>query len=192
MLELMRSTPHLVAQASDYSFIQNGKISVGFTYDQCLTSNYIAFQNPTYSAKWFFAFIDRVEYESNKSTIIYYTVDNWTTWFDMLNFKTCYVLREHTNDDTIGNNTIPEDLAVGDIYCENNGIPIYEDTALDSSLYVAVATNWDPDRKTGFSGVVAYTKNVMGNLIHLFPLNDSGLYNFEHYLFIVGGQRSPG
>ncbi len=190
MLELMRSQAHLVAQASDYSFIQNGKISVGFTYDQCLTSNYIAFQNPTYSAKWFFAFIDRVEYESNKSTIIYYTVDNWTTWFDMLNFKTCYVLREHTNDDTIGSNTIPEDLAVGDIYCENNGIPIYEDRGLDDSLYVAVATNWQPADKTGFNGVVAYTKNVMGNLIHLFPLNDSGLYNFEHYLFIVGGQRS--
>ena len=190
MLELMRSQAHLVNQAADYSFIQNGKISVGFTYNECLTSNYIAFQNPTYSAKWFFAFIDKVEYESNKSTIIYYTVDNWTTWFDMFvgSIKPCYVIREHTNNDAIGNNTIPEDIAVGDVYAENSGLPIYEDTALDSDLYVAVATNWDPYNKTGYSGIVSYTKNVMGNLIHLFALNDSGLYNLEHYLFIVGGQ----
>ena len=193
MLELMRSQAHLVNQASDYSFIQNGKISVGFTYNECLTSNYIAFQNPTYSAKWFFAFIDRVEYSSNKSTIIYYTIDNWTTWFDMFvgSIKPCYVLREHTNNDAIGANTVPEDIAVGEVFAENNGLPVYKDTALDSDLYVAVSTNWDPANKTGYSGIVSYTKNVMGNLVHLFALNDSGLYNLDHYLFIVGGQGHP-
>lgn len=191
MLELMRSQAHLVNQAANYSFIQNGKISVGFTYNECLTANYIAFQNPTYSAKWFFAFIDRVEYESDRSTIIYYTIDNWATWFDMFvgSIKPCYVIREHTNNDAIGANTIPEDIAVGEVVCDNNdGLPIYVDRALDTDLYVAVATNWDPANKTGFSGIVSYTKNVMGNLIHLFALNDSGLYNLEHYLFIVGGQ----
>ena len=62
MLQLMRSQAHLVAQAANYSFINSNymenKILVNFTYEQCLTSNYIAFQNPRYSSKWFFAFID--------------------------------------------------------------------------------------------------------------------------------------
>lgn len=114
MLALLRSNGHLVAEASNYSFIQNGKISVGFTYNQCLTSNYIAFQNPNYSNKWFFAFVDKVEYSSNNSTIIYYTLDNWATWFDNLIFKPCFVVREHVNDDTIGLHTLPEGLELGD------------------------------------------------------------------------------
>lgn len=122
-------------------------------------------------------------------TELTFTIDQWATWFDMLNFKPCYVVREHTLDDTIGANTVPEDLAVGEVIAENEGLPIYEDTALDSSLYVAVATNWDPANKTGFTGIVAYNKTVMGNLIHLFALNDSGLYQLEHYLFLVGGHK---
>lgn len=114
MLTLLRSKGHIVGEASNYSFIQNGKISVGYTYNQCLTANYIAYQNPNYSNKWFFAFIDRVEYESNKSTIIYYTIDNWATWFDNLNLKQCFVVREHVNDDTIGLHTLPEGLELGE------------------------------------------------------------------------------
>lgn len=195
MLELMRSQAHLVAQAANYSFIDSNvsrnQILVGFTYEQCLASNYIAFQNPRYSAKWFFAFIDKVYYNSDASTIIEFTIDSFTTWYDMFigSMKPCYVMREHTNNDAIGANTIQEDLAVGEIIAENDGLPIYEDTALDSDLYVAVATNWDPANKTGFTGIVGYTKTVMGNLIHLFALNDSGLYQLEHYLFLVGGHN---
>ena len=190
MLDLMRNNAHLVAQADNYSFINytENRISVGFTYAQCLSSNYIAFQNPIYGAKWFFAWIDSVTFRSDKMTEITFTIDHWTTWYDMLNFKSCYVIREHVQNDMIGLNTVPEDLAVGEVYAENDGLPIYEDTALDSDLYVAVATNWDPYNKTGYTGIVSYTKTVMGNLIHLFALNDSGLYQLEHYLFLVGGQ----
>ena len=56
MLELMRSQAHLVNQAGDYSFINytENRISVGFTYAECLASNYIAFQNPIYRCKMVF------------------------------------------------------------------------------------------------------------------------------------------
>lgn len=103
MLELMRNQAHLVAQADDYQFINytENKISVGFTYSQCLSSNYIAFQNPIYGSKWFFAWIDSVTFVSEKNTEITFTIDHWTTWYDMINFKPCLVVREHTTDDTI-------------------------------------------------------------------------------------------
>ena len=61
MLALCRSEGHLIAEANDYSFIrQTGTIMAGFTYAQCLQANYIAFQNPDYSNKWFFAWVDDV------------------------------------------------------------------------------------------------------------------------------------
>ena len=199
MLNLLRSAEHLVGEASNYSFIQNGKISVGFTYTQCLTSNYIAFQNPNYTSKWFFAFIDKVEYESNKSTIIYYTIDNWTTWFDNLIFKPCYVIREHTNDDSIGANTIDEGLAVPEVEQVN----ILETDYLDNDLYICVATNWDPSIHSdetntgnsikykdgeGYNGVTMFNNNTFGSLLCLFDFSDTGLTNLENFLFLTNKQ----
>lgn len=209
MLTLLRSNGHLIGEASNYSFIQKGKISVGFTYEQSLTANYIAFQNPNYSTKWFFAFIDRVEYESNKSTIIYYTIDNWATWFDNLSFKPCYVIREHVNDDTIGAHTIDEGLAVPDVVMEYE-FPIVD---IGGTCLICVATNWDitggyVDRQyqdpltgqtvtihttdnskgEGFNGAVLFNNNVFGQLLVFFPFNDEGIRQFEHFIYIANNQ----
>ena len=62
MLELMRSNAHFVAGSTDYSFIRQtrGLIKTNFTYLQALQSNYIAFKNPDYANKWFFAFVDNI------------------------------------------------------------------------------------------------------------------------------------
>lgn len=53
ILDLCRR--NAIATASDYSFIRqhNNNIFTGFTYEQCLQANYIAFQNKDYSNKWF-------------------------------------------------------------------------------------------------------------------------------------------
>lgn len=113
MLELINQ--NIVTSASDYSFIrERNSILVNFTYSQCLSANYIAFQNKDYSNKWFFAWIDEVNYKSNSATEIKFTVDSWSTWFDYWNPKSCYVIREHVNDDTVGLHTIPENLELGD------------------------------------------------------------------------------
>lgn len=187
LLETLRHSSHLVGEANNYSFIQKSlnEIIVGFSYEQCLTANYIAFQNPNYSQKWFFAWIDEVTFYSQEATQIKFVVDDWSTWFEKLNFKPCYVLREHVNNDTIGANTIDEGLSVGEVMA--NESPIY-DPDLDSDYYIAVATNWNPKDETGYNGISAYTKAIFGQMIVLFPLNESGVYNLEHFIFITGGQ----
>ena len=69
MLSLCESQDHLVASANDYSFIRTrGTISTNFKYDDAIKSNYIAFQNKDYSNKWFFAWIDDVEYRGENNT----------------------------------------------------------------------------------------------------------------------------
>lgn len=108
-------TTNQVAYAEDYSFIrETGRIRVGFPYSVCLSANYMAFQNPDYSGKWFFAFIDKVNYISNATTEIEYTVDIFSTWWSYWDSKPCFVVREHVNDDTVGANTIPEGLETGE------------------------------------------------------------------------------
>lgn len=121
MLDLCTDSSHLVAQASNYSFVRESEntISVGFTYAQCLESNYIAFQNSNYSNKWFFGWIRDVKYVSDGTTQITYDVDAWSTWFNDITLKRCFVVREHVNDDTIGLHTVPEGLETGEYI--NNG-----------------------------------------------------------------------
>lgn len=130
-----------VAESNKYSFLDvtKGVIYTSFDYSVALTANYIAFQNPDYSNKWFFAFIDDVVYKGDKNTEIHFTVDAWSTWFDYWTAKTCFVSREHTNDDTIGKNTIPENIDVGNAICESELVTIDL-----SDIYVVIATNYIP------------------------------------------------
>lgn len=115
MLDLLLNQNHLVNQDTTYQFINvNNKIRVNFTYQECLQANYIAFQNPNYSNKWFFGWIENVEFKSNNCCEITYIVDAWSTWFSYWEQKPCYVIREHVSDDTIGLHTIPENLELGD------------------------------------------------------------------------------
>lgn len=106
---------------SNYQFVKVGEnqVLVGANYSTCLQANYIAIQNPNYQNKWFFGFIDQVEYNSEASCIIHYTIDECSTWHDYWTPKTCFVIREHVNDDTPGKNTVPEGLETGEYISAN-------------------------------------------------------------------------
>ncbi len=116
MLNLMRSGNHIMYNGENYSFIRENEneISVQVPYDVCLNSNYLAFQNTDYSNKWFFCFIKDVKYTSDKTTTITYDVDVFTTWFNSITVTPSFVEREHVNDDTPGNYTLPEGLELGE------------------------------------------------------------------------------
>ena len=186
MLSLCRSQEHLVAEANDYSFLRpTGTIMAGFTYSQCLQANYIAFQNPDYDNKWFFAWIDDVIYKGDNNTEITFTIDAWSTWYDYWNKKVCFINRQHVNNDTIGLHTVPENLDVGEVIEESQT----EDLAYGNEYgyWVAVASNWQikdgsigsellPDDKgSQYSGITVYDNVVFGSqifLIHIQALND--------------------
>lgn len=116
MLSLLTSQSHVTYQADNYSFVRenDNQINIQAPYDVCLNSNYLAFQNTRYSNKWFFAFIKDVKYNSEKSTVITFEVDVFSTWFRDLSLKPVFVEREHVNDDTAGNYTLPEGLELGE------------------------------------------------------------------------------
>lgn len=157
-----------VASASNYSFIRanRNKINVDFSYGTCLKANYMAFQNPDYSNKWFFAWIDDVNYISDGTTEITYTIDAWSTWWDKWDEKTCYVLREHVNNDAVGANTVPEPIIPQNF----ESIKTVYDTSLDNSYgyYIAIATNYDPTSDEQFPGSSFYNGQIFAEKIYLF------------------------
>lgn len=199
MLELCRA--NLIAQADNCSFLRpTGSIMAGFTYAQCLQANYIAFQNPDYSNKWFFAWIDDVIYKGDKNTEITFTVDAWSTWFDKWQKKTCFINRQHTNDDTIGLHTVPENLDVGEVVQES----ITEDLAYgnDFGYWIAVASNWqikdgsdgtetlESNKGTQYSGITVYDNTVFGT--QLFFFNITSLSSFTDLVLLLLRTNSDG
>lgn len=83
------------------------------TYEHLIGCNYIAYQNASYGNKWFYAFIDRMEYINDERTDIYFTIDPWQTYLFDTQVKQCFVEREHVTDDTAGAHTLPEPVQTG-------------------------------------------------------------------------------
>lgn len=83
-------------------------------YDTIIDCNYLAYQNPAFGNKWFYAFITRIEYQNDLTSYIYFEVDAYQTFMFDVQIKASFVEREHVADDTIGANLIDESVALGD------------------------------------------------------------------------------
>ena len=136
--------------------------------DSIIDYNYCMYQNTNYSNKWFYAFITNMEYENDGTTRIYIETDTFQTWQFQIQYKASFVEREHTNDDTIGNNVIPENLQLGE-YVTNKKFrwlnnTIQEGTYSGTNLVIVLGVTTDkdgnattPDKNDGiFSGVTYY------------------------------------
>lgn len=88
-------------------------LSVGVNAEAIEPCNYIVFQNADFSSKWYYAFIDRVEYVANETSRIYFTLDVMQTWFPYCTVLPCFIERMHTNTDNIGDNIIDDNLDTG-------------------------------------------------------------------------------
>lgn len=76
--------------------------------------NYLMYQNKDISNKWYFAFIDNVQYNSLNSVIISHTIDVWQTYqFDITYYKNL-IVRAHVakSADTVGRWLAPEPISV--------------------------------------------------------------------------------
>ena len=86
------------------------EVDIGGLYD----CNYIMFQNPSFSNKWFYAFITNVEYLNNNNSLIRFEIDDMQTWYFDWSFGNCFIERQHTKSDNIGSNLVPENLELGE------------------------------------------------------------------------------
>lgn len=79
--------------------------------------NYLLFKNTSYGEKWFFAFVNSVEYVNDNVTDIYYELDMMQTWMFEYTLSQCMVEREHSVTDKIFENTKPENIGYGELMC---------------------------------------------------------------------------
>lgn len=86
--------------------------------DTLWNCNYVMYQNSNFGEKWFYAFITKMEYVNDGVTLVYIETDVYNTWWDDVTVQPSFILREHTKDDTIGINTVPENFELGEYKCD--------------------------------------------------------------------------
>ena len=106
-------------QALSYQRAKRGRIRVQYKVEDLYDCNYIAFQNSAFGDKWFYAFIDDVTYINNITSEISYTIDVIQTWLTEMQLQQCFVEREHSATDAIGDNIIPESIDPGTMVLES-------------------------------------------------------------------------
>ena len=113
------SLPRLEADNFTYQR-KDGTIRFPALIDDIMSYNYVMYRNDAYSDKWFYAFITGMDYMNDNVTAIHIKTDTWQCWQFDLQYKPCLVEREHTNNDGIGVNLLPENVELGDFVVNGN------------------------------------------------------------------------
>ncbi len=124
--EWMLSKAIYTFERISYQRSGRGKIKVGWVADalggsvisSLYNSNYMMFKNTNFENKWFYAFVNTVEYVNNNTVEVSYTLDVVQTWLFQFVFNQCLIEREHATTDVAGDNLLPENVEMGDYACE--------------------------------------------------------------------------
>lgn len=113
--------------ANSYQRVMSNKLRIACTMAQAVQCNYLYFSNDSFENKWFYAFITGWEYINNVTTEITYELDVFQSfWFD-IDIKQCFVEREHSLTDNIGDNLIEENIGTGEYMLDGYTADEYND-----------------------------------------------------------------
>ena len=148
-------------------------IKVEFNIDSLLfaSANYMMYKNPSLSDKWYYAFITKMEYVNDETTRIYFEQDVFQTWFFEVSIFPSFVEREHSVNDYLWENVVPEPFNFQDFIYEE----IIDDDTLDIWGYLIGSTESIVSSGTAsssmcgiFQGVYFYyfnSANQVGNFL---------------------------
>lgn len=131
-----------------YQRAKRGRVRVQYKVEDLYDCNYIAFQNSSFGNKWFYAFIDDVTYVNNITSEISYTIDVIQTWITEMDLQQCFVLREHSATDNVGDNLLPEDVDAGEMVAMTTWQPVIP----NSPMKIVACQTTNPDGSAVIDG----------------------------------------
>ena len=152
----------------------NNSIKLPISADEAYKYNYMSFQNTTYGSKWFYA------------CIVNFKVDVIQTYMFDYTLPMCYVVREHSSTDNIGDNIQPEPFNIGDMIVDK----VFKDHYLnDFQIVVCAGTtiNLEGQKETscGVYGGLLQGVDLLATGIDVTPSNYEQASN--HLKDIVNG-----
>ena len=101
-----------------YSYVRKSwTLKVDATMEQARTWSYLYFRNG--SGKYYYYFINNIEYINEFTVELSLEIDVIQTYMFDYSLLRCFVEREHATSDNIGENTLPENLELGEFIVNN-------------------------------------------------------------------------
>lgn len=174
---------------------KDGVIRVPYCIDDILEYNYVMYRNEGFSNKWFYAYITGMEFLNPNTTAISIKTDVFQTWQFDLTYKATFVEREHVNDDTVGANTVPENLELGDYeIVDLRDSPLWDPTNYSAEKWrVCFCVSKLPSDTTNLQsdGRIAYDGGYIGGVfssLHFFATHTMAAA--KHILDIYNSEQS--
>lgn len=122
-----KTMPNGILSSQSYQRYAKGTMRINRLADDIYNANYMMFKNTSFGNRWFYAFINRIEYVSNTVSEIEYEIDVMQTWFFDVTLLQSFVEREHSATDVAGENIVPEPVPIGEMYMGTpNGTGIFD------------------------------------------------------------------
>lgn len=132
------------ATAMSYNREQRGFIRVELPMSTLISASYMRFKNTSFENKWFYAFVNSVEYINNNCTQVNFKIDPMMTWMGTFELGQCYVERQHVTNDSIGANIADEGLKCGEYVCEGSST-----TAFFGDYNIVLFRTWNKAKEPG-------------------------------------------
>lgn len=127
---------------------EKGVIRSSLPMSTAINIGYMRYKNTNFENFWFYAFVTDVEYINNGLTEIHFEIDNMMTYMGVFTLGECFVERQHTIGDNIGDNICDERLEIGDY--KYRAVTSSETTA---TLSIVVLATVDKDGTAGNGGI---------------------------------------
>lgn len=145
-------------------------------FDTLYNCNYVMYQNADFGPKWFYCFIDHMEYVNPNCTNLYLKTDVFQTWMFDWTLLRSFVAREHVADDTPWIHTLAEPI----------NKPEYKYNSIFSRIYDST-----PGNTTTQWRYCVYATPDNGN-DKIRPADDIGGSYIEYTNYTIGHMRTPG
>ena len=163
---------------------ERGYIQVEKNQNDLWDCTYMMYRNTSYKNKWFYAFITSVDYVNDNVSLIHFEIDVIQTWWSECILDKCFVEREHSSTDNLFENTVDENLDLGDYY----NTQILRFYNLDCTRVCIIRSGYfDVDHDAFIVSSSSVLKNYFTGLDYLtFDLTDSqSLLALTQYLDIT-------
>lgn len=128
--------------------------------NSAIRANYLIFNNTAFEGKNIYAFVDKVDYVNNNTIDVTFTIDAMQTFMFDYQLRECFVEREHSVTDDVGDNTVPESFGE---------LPVVINSRNESCLFRGTAPH--PHFYTDKYIYVVYTlpqatDNIQGDIVN--------------------------
>lgn len=169
-----------------YQRVNKGVCRVNYKAENLYDCNYMMFQNTSFGNKWFYAFITSIDYINNVTSDINYEIDVMQSWLTEMSLTRCFVEREHSVTDEIGDNIVAEPVETGELVLNHYNVLDQCDVLL--GVYGIIVLVVDVET-TPYQGGKLLQGIYSGARAYLFGTNSNGLNALND--FIAGYITQP-